>query len=205
MNPPNGQTSLDYLNQISAPVQKRGGPGFGLNLKTILLGSIAAIVIVMTLVIIVNIANGGKAKAWEQLPLRLSATSSTADAANGLIKNSRLRTANSDLRIYLTNTQRDLTAILQARGIDTKKLPKDLAAAEADQPMLDRLEVGRLNARYDSTYAREMSYKLSTILALYTQLYNQGGSTETRAFLTKAYDELMPTHKAISEFSASNE
>lgn len=205
MNPPNGQNSLDYLNQIAPAPQKSSGFQVGLNLKTIILGGIAAIIVVIALVAIVGIINSGKAKGWQELPARLAFTSTVADDAAKNIKNSRLRTYNSDLRIYLTNTQRDLDAQLATRHIDAKKLPKNISAAENDTAMTDRLEVGRLNAKYDSTYAREMSYKLSTILALLSKMYAQGGSTTTKTFLEKAYTDLLPTQKAIADFNASNE
>lgn len=205
MNPPNGQNSLDYLNQIAPTAQKSGGFQFGLNLKTIILASIAVIIVVIALAATVGIINGGKTKPWQQLPARLALVGTVADDATKNIKNSTLRTYNSDLRIYLTNTGRELDAQLTKRGINAKKLPTSITAAESDAAMLQRLEVGRLNAKYDSTYAREMSYKLSTILALLSQMYTQGGSTETKTFLEKAYSDLLPTQKAIAEFSASNE
>jgi len=71
--------------------------------------------------------------------------------------------------------------------------------------MKQRLEVGRLNAKFDSTYAREMTYQVATILALLQQLYSAGAGPQTQAFLKTAYNNLEPTYTALSKLSASNE
>ena len=76
---------------------------------------------------------------------------------------------------------------------------------ESSEAMLARLEDGRLNAKYDSTYAREMSYQLATTLALLQELYKTNVGPQTKQYLQQSYDNLVPTYKAISEFSASNE
>ena len=71
--------------------------------------------------------------------------------------------------------------------------------------MTERLEDGRLNAKYDSTYAREMSYQTATLLALINQLYKSSALPATKTYLKGAYENLEPTYKALSAFSASNE
>ncbi len=203
MNPQNGQTPLDYLNQISPATQKK--PLFALNLKTIILG---ALVVLVLIIILVNIGNGlaaARKEPWETYAARLAATSEIVDSSSGKIKNSQLRSLNSDLKLYITNTQRDLAEPLEGLSINTAKLPKSVTAKESSAKALERLEDGRLNAKYDSTYAREMSYQLATTLALLQQLYKSNVTPKTKAFLEDSYKNLAPTYKAISEFSASNE
>jgi len=203
MNPQNGQTPLDYLNQISPQAQKK--PVFALNLKTIILAALGVIVLI---IIIANIGNGiasARTEPWERYAARLAATSEIVDSSSGKIKNSKLRSLNSDLKLYITNTQRDLAEPLTKLGVNPAKLPKSITTQESSAEALERLEDGRLNAKYDSTYAREMSYQLATTLALLQQLYKSNVSPATKAFLEGAYTNLAPTYEAISEFSASNE
>ena len=203
MNPQNGQTPLDYLNQISPQAAKK--PVFAWNIKTIILAGLAVIVLIL---ILVNIGNGianARKEPWERYAARLAATGEIVDSSSGKIKNSQLRSLNSDLKLYITNTQRDLAEPLKGLSINTAKLPKSVIAKESSAKALERLENGRLNAKYDSTYAREMSYQLATTLALLQQLYKSNVTPKTKAFLEGAYTNLAPTYKAISEFSASNE
>lgn len=203
MTPNNGQTPLDYLNQIAPQAPKK--PLFTLNLRTIIIG------VVLFLVLIIIIANIGAAVSnankspWERFSARLAATSEIVDSSSGKIKNSQLRSLNSDLKLYITNTQRDLATPLEQLGINPEKLPASATQKESAEAILAQLEDGRLNAKYDSTYAREMSYQLATTLALLQQLYKSNVGPQTKQFLSDAYSNLAPTYQAISEFSASNE
>lgn len=203
MNPPNGQTPLDYLNQIApqAPKQKK----FGLNLRTVLIGGIILVVLVIILSIAAGAIVNSRKDPWQQLSARLTTTKGIVDDASKKLKNSQIRSANSDLKLYLTNTQRDLTPQLTELNIKTDALSDSIVAEEKRTAMIKRLEDARLNAKFDSTYAREMNYQLSTLLALYQKMYAAGGTTSQRTYLKSAYDNLAPIHQSIADFSASNE
>ena len=203
MNPQNGQTSLDYLNQI-APQAPKKAP-FTLNMRTVLLGGVLAVILIIILATIGGALSGARTEPWQRLSARLEATAVLVDSSTDVIKNSQLRSYNSDLKLYITNTQRDLEKPLTTLGINSEKLSKSIVASESSEEMGARLEDGRLNAKYDSTYSREMSYQLATILALLQQLYGSNVSSETKTSLEDMYNNLLPTYKAISEFSASNE
>lgn len=194
----------DYLDKIAPQAPKR--QLFQFNLRTILFLAAGAIILVIIMVIIANLVGGNKTTPWQQLSLRLTNTEKIAIAAGTSIKNSQLRSLNSEVKIYLTNTQRDLADPFKAVGVNPKKIPTSVVQSETayDTEMTTRLETARFNAKYDSAYAREMSYQLSTILALYQQLYSQSGPN-TKKTLESAYNNLTPTQKAIAEFSASNE
>jgi len=203
MNPQNGQTSLDYLNQIAPQAPKR--PVFTLNLRTVVIGGILAVILIIILATIGGGISGARTEPWQRLSARLSATATLVDSSSDVIKNSQLRSLNSDLKLYITNTQRDLEKPLTSLDINSEKLSKSIVAAESSEEMAGRLEDGRLNAKYDSTYAREMSYQLATLLALLQELYGSNVSAETKTLLEGWYNNLLPTYTAISEFSASNE
>lgn len=202
MNPSN-QAPLDYLNQI-APTEARKSP-FKLGPKLFIIIGIVLVLVVIILSVTVSNLNSSRREPWQTLSARLDTTEKIANSSANNIKNSQLRSLNSDVKIYLTNTKRDLQTPLTAQSIKATELPASITTKEANAAMTARLETGRLNAKYDSTYAREMSYQLSTILTLLQRLYASSGSTTNKAFLKTAYDNLAPTQKAIAEFSASNE
>jgi len=202
MNPPNGQTPLDYLNQIAPEMPKK--PGFGLNLRTVVFFGGIAVVLVIILVIIVSVVTNASKEPWQQLSVRLATTQTITDDATKKLKNSQIRSANSTLNLYLTNTQRDLAPILKSQNIIIKEIPASIKTSEAGTAMIARLEDGRLNGKFDSTYAREMNYQLSRLISLYQELYNtSSGSTKT--YLNESYKNLVPIQKTIADFSASNE
>lgn len=203
MNPQNGQTPLDYLNQIAPQAPKK--PVFSLNLRTVILGAVAILILIIIIANIAAAVVNAQKTPWQQLSARLTATAAVVDSSSGKIKNSQLRSLNSDLKLYITNTQRDLAAPLEQLDINTERLPSSVVNQESNTAMLERLEDGRLNAKYDSTYAREMSYQLANTLALLQQLYNSNVGPVTKQFLEDAYNNLLPTYTAISDFSASNE
>lgn len=204
MNPQqNNQTPLDYLNQIAPQAPKRGG----LNSKPILfiLAGLAAVIIVIIVSITVTSMASSRKDPWAQFAVKLNSTEAIVNDSSSKLKSNQLRTTNSALRLYITNTRRDVTPIITTVGVDVKKLPAKMVAAETNNGMTERLETGRLNAKYDSTYAREMSYQTAALLALLKQMYSQSSTQATKDTLSTAYDSLEATNKALSEFSALNE
>lgn len=203
MNPQNGQTPLDYLNEIAPQTQKK--PLFALNMRTILAGALVLIILVIIIANVGSAIANSRKDPWARFAARLSATAVIVDSSSRQIKNSQLRSINSDVKLYITNTQRDLEVPLTKMSISSAKLPENIIAQESSADMAQRLENGRLNAKFDSTYAREMTYQLATILALLQELYAISAQEETKAFVETAYNNLEPAYKAVSEFSASNE
>lgn len=202
MNPSN-QAPLDYLNQI-APTEQKKAP-FSLNIKTIIVFAAIAVVLVIILSVVASSIGNSRKDPWVSFAARLDTTGLVAEGATNNLKNSQLRSLNSDVKIYISNTKRDLQTPLTGMALDPAKLPATIVAKEAGEDMKLRLETGRLNAKFDSTYAREMSYQLATLLALLQQMYSATNDAENKAFLTTAYDNLAPTQEAIANFSASNE
>ncbi len=197
------QTSLDYLNQI-APVTQKSSP-FKSKLKLLIIASVAAITIVIILAVVVGSIASGNKRPWQQLSLRLEATTTIATDATKNIKNGDLKSLNSNLKLYLANTSRDFTTHLTTAKIDMKKVPASLTESESTTDLTTRLEDARLNAKFDSTYAREMSYQLAKILSLYQQLYASTNDQATKEFLDTAYDNLLPTQESLASYNASNE
>lgn len=200
---PQQQLSPNYLDEIAPQAPKRS---FVLNkTRLIVLISILALVVIIILSVVVGQINASRTEPWERLSARLTATNAVVTSSAGKIKNSSLRSTNSNLKISLTNTQRDLATPLATIGIDTAKLSPSITSSESNVTMLARLEDARLNAKYDSTYAREMSYQLSKLLTLLQQLYSSSSNLDNKKFLQTTYENFEPVQKSLSEFSASNE
>jgi hypothetical protein len=203
MNPQNGQTPLDYLNQIAPQAPKK--QVFTLNLRTILLGAAAVVVLIIIIATLVGALSSSNKEPWQQLAARIDTTTEVVDGATKNIKSSQLRSINSDLKLYLSNTRRDIASPLQSLDINPEKIPENIVTVEQSTGITERLEDGRLNARYDSTYAREMKYQVATILSLLQELYSTNVGPQTKATLTVAYDNLLPTYTTLTEFNATTE
>lgn len=199
---PPTQLPTDYLNQISPQAPKRSPFTFGIKQVLVLGGALIILVIIIAAVI--GGANGGKKAPLERLSVRLTNTEAVANNAQTNLKSSQLRSLNASLKLYFTNTNRDIATPLVAAGITTKKIDKNIIASESTSAMTARLEDARLNAVYDRTYAREMAYQLGNTLTLMNQLYKTTKSESLKTFLSSAYTNLQPTQQAFANFTTTD-
>lgn len=199
------QLPPNYLDDI-APKPQKTPFIVGRKYQLVFIGIIAVILVIIVSVTVGAITSSRK-EPWEQLSARIATTKEVAESSQGKIKNSQLRSTNSNLKIALTNAQRDLTAPLTTAGVnpDPTKLSQSVMQAESSAPILERLEDARLNAKYDSAYAREMRYQVTKLLTVLRQLYNSSSNEMNKTYLKTTFDNLQPVEKSLSEFSASNE
>ena len=199
MNPNDNQPiPSDYLNQIAVQPPKKVN---FVRKQPILIGGVAIIAVIIILTIISNLSGGIKPS--EQLAARLIATKSVADDATSKIKSPELRALNSNLKIYLTNTIRDIAAPLLKDKINVNRLDKKATVAESNVQLLATLEDARLNAIYDRTYAREMAYQLDTVLTLMRQIYNDTSNKDLKSFLDSKIENLVPIQKQFADFNSA--
>lgn len=197
--PPAPDAPLSYLDQIAPQTPKR----FGLfGQKPAIIG-IAAVLLIAFAVILLSIPPN--INSTSRLAARLTATSGVATGASSAIKSTKLRSVNSNLKIYLTNTIRDITPFLTKQNINIKKLDKSITAAESTSDMLVILEDARLTAVYDRTYAREMAYKLSTIITLMKEVRKKSNSASFQTFLDTSMANLGPTQQGFADFNTEND
>ncbi|MEI7689492.1 MAG: hypothetical protein WCI79_00820 [Candidatus Saccharibacteria bacterium] len=200
MNPETPQAPLDYLNQIAPQMAKKT---IFSNKKMLIIGGLGALaVLIMLIAGISSLFN--KVDQTEQLAARLLTTQAIVENAIPKIKNSQLRTFNGNIKIYLTNTIRDITPILANSKITIDALSAGTTSAESGDATLAALEDARLNAIYDRTYAREMSYQIDKVLTLMNQIYKSTSNEELKTFLDGAYKNLEPTQKQFADFNAAN-
>lgn len=193
------QQPADYLDRIAPKSLPKKGSFYK---RPIIIGSIGLIIIMM-IVLIIGVMRGG-INSTEKLAARLITTESTADGATSKIKSTQLRALNSELKIYLTNTIRDIEPILTKENVKINKLDEKVTASESSDKMLANLEDARLNAIYDRTYAREMAYQLDTVLTLMHQISSKTRNKDLQNFLENSQTNLEPTQKQFADFNAAN-
>jgi len=191
-----------YLDQIAPQAPKKLASFRGPKLIAIIAGVL--VILVSILAVAVNVIATARQEPLERLAASLETTESIVSSAQPKLKNSQLRTLNSNLKIYLTNTNRDISKPLATLGVNMDKLSASVIAAESGDKINATLEDARLNAVYDRTYAREMSYQLDKIVALMKQLYASTSSKSLKEFLQSAYTNLEPTQESFSKFNAAN-
>jgi hypothetical protein len=192
------QVPSDYLDQISS-----AQPVKTLN-PFVLWGLIGGLLIVAIVAVSLILSAGGDSSAsLTSTAARFAALQDTTDDAQENLQNSDLRTLNSSLTLVLTNTNRDLAGPLKEQDIKLKdKKNKTISAVTADFEALEnRLEDARLNAVFDRTYAREMTFQLKTLQSDMAVLYKKTNSSSLRTALQTADANLDPI---VEGFSTSN-
>jgi hypothetical protein len=195
------QVPSDYLNQIAAPAQVK-------TLNPLLLWGLIGGLLILGVIIILAIsssARGPSSSSLAAVAAKLSNLKTLSEKASDNIQSSELRTINSSLTLVLTNTNRDLAEPLKVQNISLKdKKNKAVVAAAKDLTSLEsRLEDARLNAAYDRTYAREMTYALKTLQSDMTVLYKKSRSKSLKTALDTGYENLAPLTKDFENFNAS--
>jgi len=195
---------VDYLNEIAPHTPKKRLISFRPGPKLFAVIGAALIILIIIISIIVNSVVSAQRAPLQHLAARLASITTVATNAQANIKSSDLRSLNSNLGIYLANTNRDVAAPLLAAGVNVSNIPDSVTKAESSAALTARLEDDRLNAVYDNQYAVEMAYQLDTLLNLMQQIKESTSNTQLKNFLTSAYTNLQPTQKAFADYNAAN-
>lgn len=189
------QYSIDYLNQIS-PQTPRKQPN-----KLFAIIGIGVILLILVFVIIgfAQLSSAPSNK-LQTLAARLTTLQSVAEKSQANIKSNQLRGTNSSLTLYLTNANRDIVTPLASNNVDIKKLDKEIVAKEKGTKLSSTLEDARLNALFDRTYAREMSYQLNTVILLMDDVSKSTSSKSLDDFIATTKANLEPVKTQFSEF-----
>lgn len=194
------QYPVDYLNQISGQPQK---PSLSSNRFLMIIGGAVVLIIIAVLFMIITSGNTGPKEKMQILAARLMTLQTVSTEAQPNIKSGDLRSTNSNLTIFLTNTNRDIAPPLMESGIDATKLNENIVAQEAGEELSATLEDARLNAVFDRTYAREMSYQLETVGVLIQEIYNSTNNDSFKTFLENTDTNLQPLRGQFSDFNAA--
>ena len=165
--------------------------------------ALIAVVVVSILALVLSAVNAQQRGPAQQMGARLVSTAKISTDAQKNLKSSELRSLNSSLRLVLTNANRDSAEPLSRIDVNVTKIDGGVQAAETARTtaITNRLEDARLNAIYDRTYAREMSYEVATLMTLLQQVYKQTNSESLKKFLDTTYKNLEPTQKALAAYN----
>lgn len=192
------QHPIDYLNSIStAPKPSPTGS------DKVFFGSIiGAIIVIVAVVVFMMLAGGTSSKnQLSRLSVRLGNLQAISDGARDNLTSSKLRAINTDLSLTLTNANRDIEEPLTNAEVDAKNISEAITSSEDTTELTDTLEDARLNAVYDRTYAREMSYQLETLIVLIEQIESSASDESTSEFLSATRTNLEPLQEEFASFS----
>jgi len=189
----------DYLDQI-APTPKVQV----MNSKVVLALIGGGVLLLLILVFIIATSGGSKTAPLEHLALRLQILQKVSTLSHKNIKSSTLRTVNSNLKTSLINANRDITTPLEAAKVDLKKVDKKIIAIEDGTALTAALEEGRLNATFDRTYAKEMSYQLDRTTILMDSLLKATSSKSLKTFINSSSKDLESLQKQFADYSSAN-
>lgn len=200
--PQGPQYSIDYLNQIAPKPQKQG-----LNNK-LFLALIGGGLLIALIVLVLTLTNSGSGptQKMETFAARVQSLEKITADAQINIKSNDLRGTNSNLSLFLTNTDQGMTTPLKNNNVDVQNLdPTILASVKSDGDALTaKLEDARLNAVFDRTYAQEMIYQLSTLHTLMSSIYLSSNSKSLKDFLQTTDQTLTPIQKQLEAFNATS-
>lgn len=201
MYPNQNQYSIDYLNQIAPQPQK---PKLSNKLFLLIVGGGLVFAIIVGMMVFSGGGATGPKEKMQTLAARMETLRSISDKAQKNIKSGPLRSTNSNLTIFLSNANHDIAEPFKAAGVDIKRLDREIVAAEKGEALSSKLEDARLNAVFDRTYAREMSYQLETLAALMKDIHSKTNSKSLKAFLVTTDTKLQTIKKQLYEFNAAN-
>lgn len=197
MNPENN-VPLNYLDEI-APVQHKESFLDGKIKKLIGFGALAIVLVIM-LSIFASSLSGNRKNDWTELSLNLKNTSSIVSNGKTSIKSNKLRSINSEISIFIVNTENDITPYLEELKITEKNIPESTKNRLSVTPTIERLEDANLNAVYDRTYTREMAFQLSQLLNSLQKTYKSTKSESAKEFLSTSYDNLESSYNSLVDF-----
>ena len=193
--------SIDYLNQIAAPVEARKGPP-----KWAVLAGILAFVATLVVGILVFFAaqpnSNDKALAYYY---RVSTLKTIATENQAYLRDTQLRSRNSSVVLLLTSAESNAKTELEKLGINpsAKSLASSSTKLSEDkfaEALTRELDNSRLNATLDQTYPREISYQLQSMLNQLSILKKMSKSQSLHNYIDETTTSIKP---AIATLDAS--
>lgn len=198
---PQPQYPSDYLDSIAAQPQVK-------TMNPMILWGLIGGLLLLVIIVFIAISSAGNNTSSSSLTgvaIQMQNLKTVTESSQKNIKSSELRTVNSSLTLALTNSNRDLAGPIAASDIKLKdKKNKTIAASAASTAELQqRLEDARLNAIFDRTYARELTFALKTLRSDMAVLYKSSRSSELKTALETADSNLKPIEQTFEAFNGS--
>ena len=207
--------NMAYLQQISAPPAPKKTSLFSSLMDGPLFKILVALGVLAIIIIIVGIITSGGSNSpserslVEQTQLRSTSLMKTIDTFNKRLKSSSLRSSGQSLHTVLSETDRNLSAILKSdfsSDDSSSSASADLKSSEDAHiaEVNNTLENARLNASLDRTYARQMALEISLLISLESSALSGTSKSNLRSALESSIKNLSALHSAFDNFSDSN-
>lgn len=172
-----------------------------------ILGIVAVLLLALVAIMAITSAQPNPTQMGNKLLRQVTSTVEITTLAEKNLKSGELVSLNSTLKSQLTGASASLTASLTTAGIKLEKAStgSKAAALEGGQEVVDKLEEARLLSTYDRAYARELSYRLSLILAQLTTVHNNTNSAQLKKQLSTTYDNLKPLKDQLDSIGSKLE
>lgn len=197
----NGQYSIDYLDQMAAPVKQP------IDKKFIFagIGVAIALLIAMMLMFITPQRSTSVANEISLYTTMIDVEKST-DQSERNLKSSGMSSTNSAMRSALSNAARDMQTPLTNMGQEPSKL-KSAATKPPyhDDKLVTTLEDARLNGIYDRVYAREMNTKMKLMLSYMESIEKHNSRESMKEFISKNKQSFETVQKSIEDWQSSDE
>lgn len=195
--------AVDYLDQIAPPPPRQNFLSGSFGKIVIILG----VVFVFAVGIIVALGNQKNTASTEKIAIKTENLQRVANDTQKNLKSGNLRANNSNLNIWLKNTNRDAMDLLSRAGIKKTDMSKTMVADEktARDELTEKFNDARLNANLDRVYAREMAYQTQLLKTDLDKLAKNGPGKPFRDFAANASKNLAPYQKAFADFDETQD
>ena len=197
---PEGVAPIDYLDQI-APKPKAS---FGFSRKQVaIIGSVILVAFLGVAAAAIFKSSRPDISAQSQQVLTgVSITGTLTKNAQKNLRSRELSVLNSNVSIQLSNASTGLTKAFTDAGIDLSEM-KLAKEDETSADTVSKLEDARLNGVFDRVYAREMSFRLTTIMTQLDSIHQTTNNETLRDYLESTYKNLEPFQKQLEEYNAA--
>jgi hypothetical protein len=163
------------------------------------------VIIVVTIVIFAAALSSGNSNQSQltTIAYQLKSLQTVTNSANQYLQDGELQQLNTSLDTILQQANQSISTPLTANKVKlADSVPAKSPVSGEFSSLNNNLNDARLNAVYDSTYAREVSYELKKITIEMQDLYKITNSKSLKSFLNTTYGNLTPLQQQLSSFNS---
>lgn len=195
--------AVDYLDQIAPPPPRQSFMSGSFGKIIIILG----VIFVFAVSLIIALGGQKKTATTEAMAAKLENISRVVTEQQKDLKSINLTNANTNLRIWMTNTERETNELLVRAEVKKSSWNKEMVAEQKKlrTDLTEKFENARLNAKLDRVYAQEMAYQTELLI---TELETIGSKTPGAAFkeyASSAIENLKPINEAFAKFDETKD
>ena len=191
------ENPMDYLNSISAPTKtKMINPLF----LWLGIGGVLLIVLVLASTLLFGGRETGVER-YNNLSFRIQSLQALTKSSSKAIKSSKLLAINGSLSTILNSAVPELQKLSASTDTKVAKPVKDSPLLVEFSTLSAKLEDARLNVRFDTTYAREVSYQISKLRSEIKIVTNETRSAGLKLYLETLDTDLKNLNEQFSTFN----